>query len=307
MLKRFNRRPIIPTHWYSSQHVEVFKCALSAGPDIHQQFAQQWQQLDTLFDNLHGLYGILPQLYRQIDKSGIASPLKPALQGVYRRIWIENQLIIKQMRAVSEQLENDNIAYAFAGDLAIAHQLYEKIADFPIFAVRLITDTQHLQNVASIVEQYLPEHNLKNRKSHYLPNGVVWSGGEKPFICIQNGVAEADDLSNWHINKTDGFPCLTAPALILLDIAQTTGKTPSPHRLFAINSALQCLNSTEFKQLQKSLRHLSLIYPYWQTVAYLYDILEQKHIEPFFPHLRGQYSEYMEYVVNRLLRKLISL
>ena len=148
---------------------------------------------------------------------------------------------------------------------------------------------------------------MQQKKSHYLPKGIVYSGGDAPFIAVQNGIASVDDLSNWQIDTVDDFPCLASPALIIMDIAHTMGVIPSAHRLFSVNFALQNLTSDDFIKLQKSLRQLSIIYPYWQTVAYLYDILGQKHVKPFSPDMRGQYSEYMEYVVNRLYRKVMSL
>ena len=164
MLNLFNRRPIIPTQWYSPQHIEVFLCALSADPEMHRQLALQWRQLDTLYDNLSGLYGILPLLYRQLEKSGISSSLKPALQGVYRQAWAKNQLIIKSMQNISEELQDKNIPHTFAGDLAIVHQLYEKIADRPIFNIRLITDTQHLSVVTSTVESHFSRPYIATKK-----------------------------------------------------------------------------------------------------------------------------------------------
>lgn len=77
---------------------------------------QAWR--DTVdFDRLDvASYRLLPMLYSNLQSHGIEDPLMLRLQGIYKRVWVENHLLLKSVGELMQNIEAQGIETTWLGE-----------------------------------------------------------------------------------------------------------------------------------------------------------------------------------------------
>jgi hypothetical protein len=81
----------------------------------------QFEQLDA------GSVRILPLLYRNLHKLGIEHPALAQLRAVYRRTWVSNQIMLRQLESVVAKFEDNGVPTLLLKGVAMLAHYYEDV------------------------------------------------------------------------------------------------------------------------------------------------------------------------------------
>lgn len=87
--------------WPNDRQKLLLRAALMEGDAS----ADAWRRVRPTFDlddPEHASQGLLPLVYRQLDRLGIDDPGLPKLRGIYRRTWYTNQLLLDRLKSTLE-------------------------------------------------------------------------------------------------------------------------------------------------------------------------------------------------------------
>ena len=92
--------------WHlSAEHKHLLRATLCTGAAAQ----DAWQLWSTTVDFENDLdlasYRLLPMLYYNLQASQIDVQLLPRLRGVYKRTWVENQLLFKKLEATVAEID----------------------------------------------------------------------------------------------------------------------------------------------------------------------------------------------------------
>lgn len=65
-----------------------------------------------------GSYSLMPLVYRRLSEAGVDDPLLPRLKGIYRHTWSKNQVLLENLRAVTEKLREEGVDVLIVGSPA---------------------------------------------------------------------------------------------------------------------------------------------------------------------------------------------
>jgi hypothetical protein len=84
--------------WPTAQQETLLRAALLSSPQSRQAALAAWQEWRPNLE--HGLdastFRLLPLVYHNLKQHGLDDPLLGRLKGVYRKTWVENQLLFQQ-------------------------------------------------------------------------------------------------------------------------------------------------------------------------------------------------------------------
>jgi hypothetical protein len=101
----------------STAQTDLLRAALCRGETARSALHKWCERTD--FEALDlASYRLLPLLARNLHANGIESALLPRLQGIYRRTWVENQLLFDAVAVLTE------IDVTWLGEAALAKNLY---------------------------------------------------------------------------------------------------------------------------------------------------------------------------------------
>lgn len=85
-----------------------------------------------------GQYLMLPALYANLARCGLAEEADPRIKGVYRRTWYANRGLIELTAAALAALDGADVPAVLAGAAALAHTVYPQPALRPLFQPEVI-------------------------------------------------------------------------------------------------------------------------------------------------------------------------
>ena len=65
-----------------------------------------------------GSYSLMPLVYRRLSEAGVDEPLLPRLKGIYRHTWSKNQVLLENLRVVTEKLREEGVEVLIVGGAA---------------------------------------------------------------------------------------------------------------------------------------------------------------------------------------------
>jgi len=90
--------------WPNDRQKLLLRAALMEGDAS----ADAWRRVRPAFDlddPEHASQGLLPLIYRQLDRLEIDDPGLPKLRGIYRRTWYTNQLLLDRLKGALEAVK----------------------------------------------------------------------------------------------------------------------------------------------------------------------------------------------------------
>lgn len=182
--------------WPTPRQELVLRAALCQGAVA----ADAWRawQADEQLD--HGVYRLLPLVYRNLKEQGIDDPWLPRLKGIYRRTWSENQLFLRRTTTVLAAFQRHGIQTMILKGLALSLLYYKDEGVRPMRDVDVLTPTaQARQAIRALSDEGFhpsPQYYLPFKESYL----AAWHG--YPFT---NAAGMDIDL-HWHLLEEDCHP-----------------------------------------------------------------------------------------------------
>lgn len=114
----------------TAQQKLLLKAALLQGEEAVRSWQQWIAQVDIEKIETDS-YRLLPLVYRNLSEHGVVD-LPARLKGVYRRTWLENQVVVQQLTTILQEFQNANVEVVLLKDAALS------IFDYPDFGLRTI-------------------------------------------------------------------------------------------------------------------------------------------------------------------------
>jgi len=110
---------IMSNQWQlSDEHQYLLRATLCSGEEVARAWHEWRQRAD--FENLDlASYRLLPMLYGNLKANPVTDPLLPRLAGVYKRTWVENQLLYERIDTACTQLMAAQIQPLLLGEAAM--------------------------------------------------------------------------------------------------------------------------------------------------------------------------------------------
>jgi hypothetical protein len=105
----------------------LLRCALGGDEAAPRAWAAARRGMD--FDRLdEGSHGVLPLVYRALERTGVQDPLLGRLKGIYRKAWFANQLLRDALRQPLGMLEHAGAEPLLVHDTAMMCAYYGETA-----------------------------------------------------------------------------------------------------------------------------------------------------------------------------------
>jgi len=99
----------------SKEHQNLLRATLCRGDEA--DVAWRAWRADVDFEQLDvASYRLLPMLHRNLDANQVEDTLLPRLRGVYKRTWVENQMLLRTVTSVTHLLGKREISSALLGE-----------------------------------------------------------------------------------------------------------------------------------------------------------------------------------------------
>ncbi len=112
----------------SHKYALLLKAVLLDNENYLVVFSKWKENIDFEHDIDSDSFKLLPLLYQKLSKKEIEDELMPRLKGIYRKSWINNQLICEQLISLIEDLSANKITPLILPETASAFILYESLA-----------------------------------------------------------------------------------------------------------------------------------------------------------------------------------
>lgn len=107
---------------------------------------QRWRTLINIDDVDQDSYRLLPLLYRNLSAHNVTDPYIGRLKGVYRRIWVENQVWFQQIRSILGSFQEADIKIMLLKDPALNLHYYQD------YGLRYIDNLDFLINPTDVLK-----------------------------------------------------------------------------------------------------------------------------------------------------------
>ena len=119
-----------------------------------EQAAKTWLELRPRIDLERlepGSFGLLPLVYRALERVAPDDSLLPRLKGIYRSTWVKNNLLIERVGETFDALSNRGVDAALLGGLGSGARFYGDTALRPTSGIEvLVTPSARVAAVAAL-------------------------------------------------------------------------------------------------------------------------------------------------------------
>jgi len=107
----------------SPQDKHLLYAAICQG-DISLENWVRWKKIGNIADLNTAAYRLLPMVYQNLLAHHFEDELTKILKGVYKRAWVENQVLFQTILPIEKAFEEHNIDYCWLGEAAMSKGLY---------------------------------------------------------------------------------------------------------------------------------------------------------------------------------------
>jgi Uncharacterised nucleotidyltransferase len=198
-------------------------------------------------------YRLLPLVYRNLSEHGVTD-LPARLKGVYRRTWLENQVVVQQLTTILQEFQTCNVETLLLKDAALS------LCDYPDFGLRTIHNfnllvrpdralaaTNSLQKIGWKPQGKIPKnigrfpHSLEFKHQSGQLLNFRWH-------LFGDGFQEAAETEFWEraiVAKVGEFPVRVLNATDrLFYVCVTNRSTPSDYKFSRLADAVAILNAS---------------------------------------------------------------
>lgn len=109
----------------TKEQILLVHAAVKAPPDSCDCWRQWLARVDIEQEHIDALsYQVLPLVYHNLSRWSLEFPWKDKLKGIYRRAWLENQLLFQQISPLLQQFHLRGIPVLVPDDLTSILRLY---------------------------------------------------------------------------------------------------------------------------------------------------------------------------------------
>jgi len=146
--------------WPNAQQ-ELLLAAATGSDDSALSAYRAWRNsinLEGEFD--HGTYRLLPLLYRNMQRIGLADPLMTRLKGVYRKEWCNTQELFHAIKPIVAELEKNGIQTLLVKGAPLALTYYRNYAVRPMADADVVVRREQVTRAIDILESlgWRPEY-----------------------------------------------------------------------------------------------------------------------------------------------------
>lgn len=197
-----------------------------------------WRDATDLDALPAGQYLMLPALYANLARFGLAEEADPRIKGVYRRTWYANRGLVELTAAALAALSQADIPAVLAGAAALAHTVYPQPALRPLFQPEVIVP------LAGADAALRALHGLGWRAEPAAPH--LDSPAYRAWVAGQRFVNDQGQALwlGWHVIPT--LPCANLDAACWAAAADLTLEGRPAHTLCPADHLLRaCLAAPE--------------------------------------------------------------
>ena len=139
--------------WPSAFQTEVLRAAVSPPAEA----AAAWDRLRAVLvlDDLTDpeVHRLLPLVAANLTRAGVDDPDLPRLQGLRRRTWVENELLLHRCRPALDQLRTDGVPIVFLKGVALAVEHLGDLGLRPMQDVDILVPLEHAARALDRLEE----------------------------------------------------------------------------------------------------------------------------------------------------------
>jgi hypothetical protein len=191
----------LPGLWPTREQMLVLKAALLPAEPAQAAF-KEWIgliDLDKDFDS--GTFRLLPLMYDNLRKHGVANPLMNRLKGIYRLTWYKNNKLFNDFRPVMEALHGANIPTMLLKGVPLVYHYYGNVALRPMADIDVLVPSSRAMDAITVMTHFLyqrfaiptPDYlRFRHAVGYWSPNdGEIDLHWHALYECCESG---ADDV-----------------------------------------------------------------------------------------------------------------
>jgi hypothetical protein len=127
---------------------------------------KMWVQLQD-FDHLDNeSLKLIPTLFKQIDLFKLEDANFPRYRGIYKKNWVSNLKMQKDVTSFFEMLAKSSIAYRLIGNFPTLHRIYQDLSIVRLTGIELIVSLKNSSDLLVLLEQanFKPRGNQLTQK-----------------------------------------------------------------------------------------------------------------------------------------------
>ena len=186
---------------------------------------EAWKNAVPFDDIDSGSFRMLGQAFRHLRAFGINDSLLPRMQGVFRRFWMTNQLIIKRNAPILPLFKNNGIPVMLTKGAALCLAVYRDYGARPMEDLDLAVPRSHALAAMSLLEEHGWEPEVQHSKE--LPQTLHACHFRHP----SNGIIDLH-WQSFHLPVPDSYESLVWQHAVLCDLDQQQVLTPGMSDLF---------------------------------------------------------------------------
>lgn len=177
--------------WPTPTQELLLRAALWRGEEAVQAW-QTWATEVDLGDLDQGSYRLVPLLYRNLRRNGVAEPLLAKYKGIYRQTWFKNQILLRSAAALITSLQSAGIPTLILKGMALTLLHYGDAGLRPMWDLDLLVPTEQALAAIRVLQQTGWNCTLTNIRSL---DALIYSRHSVEFV---NRTEQRLDL-HWHV------------------------------------------------------------------------------------------------------------
>jgi hypothetical protein len=150
--------------WPKGPKALIVKAAVSPDEQVEAAFREWVAQTDIEAPFDGGTFRLLPLVYHRLHGLGVDHPLMGRLKGVYRRTWVDTQILFGEMTPTLAALENAGVRTLLLKGAPLAITYYRNQTTRPMFDLDIVVHSHDRDRALSILREqgwtlapYLPQ------------------------------------------------------------------------------------------------------------------------------------------------------
>ncbi|MGZ3278186.1 MAG: nucleotidyltransferase domain-containing protein [Caulobacteraceae bacterium] len=150
--------------WPKGARAQIVRAAVGPDDQVEAAFRAWLAQTDIDGPVDGGTFRLLPLVYQRLHGLGVDHPLMGRLKGVYRRAWVDTQVLFGEMTPTLAALEDAGVRTLLIKGAPLAITYYRSHATRPMFDLDIVVRTEDRDLALEILRKqgwnlapYLPE------------------------------------------------------------------------------------------------------------------------------------------------------
>lgn len=136
-----------------SDQTLLLRAILAGGPESLEAWSE-WRNMTDFQALDHSSQWLIPMLYRCLSNQGVAEKELLEYRSVFRHVWYKNLLMLRWLRSIASDLQQQRVAYCCYGAAALSLASYQDFGVRPIGALNLLLSEEDLTDLAGTLQKH---------------------------------------------------------------------------------------------------------------------------------------------------------